>query len=310
MKCGWVKSQITLYLYNELDDPERVEVEQHVEHCRECAAELERERRLHQALSARPRPAVEPNLLAACRLRLSESLEEEERRARPWSRLLPLFASFHLNLRPTLAALLLIAGFAGGWVLSSHRERLSESLPGVVRSSLAGVNLANISSISSIRPDPRGGLVIEFETTRRSTFHGSPEDPQIEQLLVFAAKNYANPGIQLDSIDVLKNRAADQDIREALIAAMHTDQNPGVRLKALEGLRGLGADEQVKQALLDVLLGDSNAGMRIEAINQLSRLPDRSTVPLLQRLAAGDPNGYVRSRSAATLRELHAPEIF
>lgn len=310
MNCEWVKSQIPLYLYNELDDFERVEIEQHVERCAGCAAALESERRLHQALSARPRLSVDPNVLAACRLRLSESLEAEPRRGAWWRPLAASLAGFHLSLRPTLAALLLVFGFVGGWTLSSYRERISDKLPATLRSSIADVNLANVSNISAIRPEANGHLLIEFDTTRHATLRGAPDDPRIEQLLVVAARNYSNAGVRLDSIDLLKNRANDQAIREALVAALRTDQNPGVRLKALEALRGRSADEEVKLALLDVLRGDDNPGMRIEAINQLSQLQDRSTVPLLQQLAAGDPNSYVRLRSASTLRQLKAPEIF
>jgi len=310
MNCAWVKSQITLYLYNELDDPERAEVEQHVERCAACAGELERERRLHRALSAQPRLEVDPNLLAACRMRLADALETDPRRASIWQRLGVLFAGLHLNLRPTLAALLVVAGFVGGWTLSAYRERIAANLPPTLAGSIADLNLANVSNINSIRPGPKGGLAIEFDTTRHAVLTGAPDDPRIEQLLVFAARNYSNPGIRLDSIDVLKNRAGDQQIREALVSAARTDQNVGVRLKALEALRGLGADDEVKQALLDVLHADDNAGVRIEAINQLGKLQDRSMVPLLQQLAAGDPNSYVRLRSASALRDLKAPEIF
>lgn len=310
MNCAWVKSQITLYLYNELDDPERAEVEQHVERCAACASELERERSLHRALSAQPRLEVDPNLLAACRMRLADALETDPRRASIWQRLGVLFAGLHLNLRPTLAALLVVAGFVGGWTLSAYRERIAANLPPTLAGSIADLNLANVSNINSIRPGPKGGLAIEFDTTRHAVLTGAPDDPRIEQLLVFAARNYSNPGIRLDSIDVLKNRAGDQQIREALVSAARTDQNVGVRLKALEALRGLGADDEVKQALLDVLHADDNAGVRIEAINQLGKLQDRSMVPLLQQLAAGDPNSYVRLRSASALRDLKAPEIF
>ena len=50
MNCEWVKSQITLYVFDELGDPDRVEVEQHLARCRECAREAEAEKQLRRLM--------------------------------------------------------------------------------------------------------------------------------------------------------------------------------------------------------------------------------------------------------------------
>ncbi len=309
MNCEWVKSQISLYLYHELDDPERVELEQHVDHCPACAARLERERRLLSVMDQRPKLTVDPNLLAECRIRLSEELENIPRHRFPWARFVSVFHGLRLSFQPSLMALLLVLGFGAGWGLSSWRGNIPV-LPGS-SGTASDLNLANISTIQSITPDPQGNLEIVFDTTRRRVVRGNAKDPQIERLLVFAANNYSSPGIRLDSIEQLKDRAEDQDVRKSLITALRSDQNAGVRLKALEALRDFSADQQVKGALLEALRKDDNPGVRIEAIEQLGKLRDASTVPLLQQLASGDPNNYVRMRSASALRDLNAaPEIY
>ena len=41
MKCEWVKQNILLYVYDELADDSRYELEQHIPRCTNCAAELE-----------------------------------------------------------------------------------------------------------------------------------------------------------------------------------------------------------------------------------------------------------------------------
>lgn len=308
MNCAWVKSQMTLYLYNELDDPERIEIEQHAGRCPECAAEIERERRLHRMLDDRGQPALEPNLLASCRLGLAEALERQPRARFAWSGVWGALVSLRPRFQPTFAALLLLAGFVAGWALASYRGRLP-ALP-LISNGTEDFSVANITNIHAISPDERGNLEVVFDTTRRRVVRGSPQDPRIERLLVYAARSYANPGIRLDSIELLKDRAGEADIRAALISALRADQNPGVRLKALEALKDFSADAQVKLALLDALRQDDNPGVRIQAIDQLSKLRDASTVPLLQQLAAQDPNNYVRLRSASALRELNAPEIY
>ena len=311
MNCPWVRSQLPLYLYNELDEPERVEIELHAQHCPACAAEIEQERRLHRALDARQRLEVDGSLLTSCRIRLAESLERERRERFSWARLWDtLRVALRPRFQPALAALaLLLVGLVAGWSLASYGGRLPLPLPGRPNGT-EEFNIANISNIHAINPDPQGNLEIVFDTTRRRVLRGPAHDPTIERLLLYAASSYSNPGIRLDSIGLLKDRAADEEIRAALISALRADQNPGVRLKALESLKAFSADAQVKQALLNALRADDNPGVRIEAIEHLSKLRDASSVPLLQQLAAGDPNNYVRLRSVSALRELNASEIF
>ena len=41
MKCEWVQQNVLLYVYDELPDDARHELEQHVVRCKDCAAELD-----------------------------------------------------------------------------------------------------------------------------------------------------------------------------------------------------------------------------------------------------------------------------
>jgi HEAT repeat protein len=144
---------------------------------------------------------------------------------------------------------------------------------------------------------------------------GAPNDADIERALTFVLQNGErfDPGVRLDSLDVLRASAADPEVRRALCAACRADRNPGVRMKALESLEGFEQDPAVRQTLLDVLQGDSNAGVRVEAINLLvnslrleagSGPADPQTLGVLRDRLRNDPNNYVRLQSAAALREL------
>ena len=75
MKCEWVKDNILLYVYNELADDARYELEQHLGRCPGCATELKATRRFHATLSVTPVDEPTPNLLTASRMRLQEALE-------------------------------------------------------------------------------------------------------------------------------------------------------------------------------------------------------------------------------------------
>src|ERR671930_60055 len=75
MKGEWVQENILLYIYNELADDARYELEQHLGRCVDCAAELKAARALHATLSKLPVEEPTPNLLASSRMRLQETLE-------------------------------------------------------------------------------------------------------------------------------------------------------------------------------------------------------------------------------------------
>src|SRR5690242_3468716 len=61
MNCEWVRENVALYLYNELGDDGRHEVEQHVNRCEACAEELETMKAFHVTMTALPKLEVTPN---------------------------------------------------------------------------------------------------------------------------------------------------------------------------------------------------------------------------------------------------------
>lgn len=308
MNCEWVKSQITLYAFEELGDADRAEVEKHLERCRECAREADAEKQLRQVMDLRPRLEVSSALLAECRSELAEALEDLPVPAAietesSWRRLTGFLSAPFLGLRlqwqAGLAILLLSVGFTGGSFWTRWHGGAENT----------DVNEAGIANVQSISARPDGSLDIALDTTRRKVVSGRPDDPRIKELLVYGLRNYYNSGIQLESIDLLKNRTQDEQIRSALISALKNDRNPGVRLKAIDALQGLESTD-VKNAFIDVLLKDGNPGVRIKAIDQLvGQLGqrDKTVISTLQRLAEGDSNNYIRMKSASTLLKWDAP---
>ena len=75
MNCDWVSKNIQLYIYDELADDARYELEQHVARCGECAKDLKSARKLNSMLSRMPVQEPSPNLLASSRMKLQDSLE-------------------------------------------------------------------------------------------------------------------------------------------------------------------------------------------------------------------------------------------
>ncbi len=301
MKCEWVKDNISLYLYNELADDARYELEQHLSRCAECSKELATAKAFHSALSQFPMQEPTPNLLAASRMRLQEALETTEQGGF-WRRLVfdPTAWLREIRFAPALTAAIFIVGFAGG-VGATYKTLNDRGRIAVDNSApAAAANQASITGIRSVVQDPNSKQVsIQYDTVSTQQAQGSLNDQRIQQLLLYAARNNYNSGVRMDSVDLLTKQPNDTHVREALVYALRYDSNPGVRLKALDGVGpSVKEDIRVRDAVLEALMDDSNPGVRIEALRLLDPVRADSSVRLvLQQLARNDKSEYIRTQA-------------
>jgi anti-sigma factor RsiW len=308
MKCEWVKDNVLLYVYNELPDDARYELEQHLARCPGCTAELKATRKFHAVLSELPIEEPSPNLLTASRMRLEEALET----AKPggfWRRLAfdPTAWLRQIQFAPALAAVLVILGFAGGIGTSYKLMSNSGNLESLVPRAAPAPAESSIAAIRSISQDAGANTVsIQYDTVSTQQAQGSLNDQRIQQLLLFAARNNYNSGVRMDSVDLLTQHASDTHVREALIWALRYDSNPGVRLKALDGMVAyVKSDPRVRDALLEALMDDSNLGVRVEALHLLEPVrADSSVRAVLVKLAENDQNAYIKSQARSVLAQL------
>ena len=315
MKCEWVQENVLLYVYNELADDARYELEQHVARCAECAAELKSTRKFHVTLSSLPVEEPSPNLLTASRMRLQEALETTQQGGIMQRLMFDPWAWFRqMRFSPALATALLIVGFAAGigttYSIVRNPSPAISALNKTDEGTTAPAAQANITGIRSVIQEPGSDKVtIKYDTVSTQQTEGSLNDQKIQQLLLFAARNNYNSCVRMDSVDLLTQKPSDTRVREALIYALRYDSNPGVRLKALEGLGSFVKDDvRVRDAVLEALLNDSNAGVRTQALNLLGPVrADSSVRGVLQRLAQDDKNPYIRSQARTVLAQL--PEI-
>jgi anti-sigma factor RsiW len=313
MKCEWVQDNILLYVYNELADDARYELEQHLGRCPECAAELKSARAFHSTLSKLPVAEPTPNLLASSRMQLQEALETAPQGGW-WQRLTFDPASWLRQVRfsPALAAVIFMIGFGGG-IGAMYRMMPITNTPiaNVDKGpAIAQPDQASITGIRSVVQQPGSDQVnIKYDTVQTQEATGNLNDQRIQQLLLFAARNNYSSGVRMDSVDLLTQKPNDTRVREALIYSLRTDTNPGVRLKAIEGLGSYVKDDRsVRDAVLNALMADSNQGVRIQALLLLGPVKaDSSVRAALQHLAQTDPNQYIRSQARTVLAQL--PEI-
>jgi anti-sigma factor RsiW len=312
MKCDWVRQNILFYVYNELEDDARYEVEQHLARCPECATELKATRKFHATLSETVAEPT-PNLLAASRMRLQEALETT-RQGGFWQRLVVEPATWlrQIRMSPALAAAIFIVGFGGG-IGATYNFLASGRIGDVAvvnRIDTAPVESASIAGIRSVTQEPGSNQVsIKYDTVSTQEAQGSLNDQRIQQLLLFAARNNYNSGVRMDSVDVLTQTPNDTNVREALLYALQNDTNPGVRLKALDGLSGfVKQDPQVRDGVLRALIGDTNSGVRLQALRLVEPMKTDSNVrSVLTRLAQADQNVSIRSQARTMLAQM--PEM-
>jgi HEAT repeats/Putative zinc-finger len=309
MKCEWVQQNILLYVYSELADDARYELEQHVARCSNCAADLQAARDLQAKMSALPVQEPSPNLLAASRMRLEEALETAEQGGF-WQRLVfdPAVWLRQVRFSPALSAIIFIFGFAGG--IGTAYKIVKTPMDNNPTTATAPAVESSISGIRSVSQQPGSDRIsIKYDTVSTQEAQGSINDQRIQQLLLFATRNTNNSGVRMDSLDLLTQNPNDTNVREALIYALRYDSNPGVRLKAVGALAPyVKGDVRVRDVVLEALLNDSNSGVRTQALHALEPVRvDSSVRSVLERLASNDQNQYIRSQARTVLAQL--PEI-
>ncbi len=310
MNCDWVQQNVTLYLYNELGDDARHEVEAHLMRCNACTVELESAKNFQELMSELPAPEVTPNLLAASRMKLQESLEQAEQ-LHGWRRFIldPMALLHRMRVSPALAAAIFIFGFGGG-LATMYSLHPNTNVPIIGRGEVHDMAKASIGPVRSIEVQPNSDQVtINYDQVLPEKVQGSANDQRIKDLLAYAARNNDNSGVRLDSVGVLAKKSDDPATRETLIYSLRYDSNPGVRLKALEALQPYVTDDvRVRNAALEALLNDSNPGVRSGAIHLLEPVKaDTSVRAALEQLSKEDPNDYIRSESKRMLQS--APQL-
>ncbi len=308
MTCQQVQTNLSLYLYGELDFAPEEALEQHLESCAFCQRVLARKKEWHGALNAE-RADVPLELLAECRRDLSFALgarHAAEAESAWWSWMQSSgFGATRWSLRVAAASFLVFLGFgAGRWMDGSRGP-----FDGVTE---AGFLNPPTTRVRDIQPQGKDGVRLVIDQVREQAVTGRVGDGQIRRLLLAAMEDPTDPGIRVYSVEVLKGQSGG-DVRDALLKSAKHDPNAAVRLKALDGLRSFSDDPSTVETLKYVLEHDGDAGVRSEAIDVLA--PADGSLPLTRRragtfediLRSEREDDYVRTRCLQILREVNAP---
>lgn len=302
MICDEARKQLPLFLYGELSFQEEEDLEAHLEGCRACGLELERERSCQRAFDAAEMP-LPLGMAAQSRRELMSELAGQRRGRNFWQRLSDRaglrWRFVSPALQPIGALALLLVGYFGARVYPWQAGG------GFAESSLTD---PVVSRVRNVEPDGTGKVKIVLEDARRRVLTGSPEDDNIRKLLMAATQDPGDPGLRVQSVTLLTNQSDSVDVRRDMEWVLQHDSNAGVRLKALDSLKAYSGDPETREVLSKVLLTDKNPGVRTHAIDLLTQNKGVQIVGVLQALMRQDDNGYVRYRCERTLHEMNASE--
>ena len=317
MTCREAQINLSLYLYGELEFALEEALEQHLGQCALCQRVFAREKAWHTSLNSERRD-VDVDLLMRCRQDLRAALLPAQGKQTAWWRghrlgfwLRPIqlggWSPGRWSVRLALASFLVFVGFsASRWM---DRGDLSSGNPG--GASFMSMLSPSTARVRDIQPDGHNGVRIVFEQVKEGQITGSPEDDAIRRLLVTAMNSSLDPGIRVDSAEMLRDQAAASDVRNALLNSVRKDPNAAVRLKALEALRRFSSDPATRSTLAFVLQHDDNPGVRSEAIDILAPAgqkvdisPDLA-ITLQSIMRADSEDDYVRARCLQVLQRMN-----
>jgi hypothetical protein len=309
MTCQQVQTNLSLYLYGELEFAQEEALETHVESCALCQRALAREKEWHAALNAEGED-VSLELLSECRRNLGAALLSEGRKREGpawWRRFLPAGVSAtRWSAQIAMASFLVFAGFTAARLIDS------DHMPALASTSANEMGLFNSATaqVRDIQPAGSDGVRIIVDRVQQQEVTGRLDDAIVRQLLLAAMQDSNNPGIRVDSVQILQRETGD-DVRDALLASATRDSNAAVRMKALEGLRQFTNERSVRAAVESIVKQDASPEVRSEAIDVL--LASQTAVPTLtpdvistlqEILNSERQDDYVRARSLEVLRAL------
>ncbi|MGH9582419.1 MAG: HEAT repeat domain-containing protein, partial [Bryobacteraceae bacterium] len=313
VNCSHVQKSLSLYLYGEIGFAEEEALERHVAECAFCARALAHEKNWHSTLNAEQKD-VPLDLLASCRADLLQAASVTgSRRPLRWGWPRWLWANaFHVpssswSRGVAAASFLLFIGFTAG------RWTGRNGAPGAFANSAREMSLfqPEIAHVRDIQQASGHRVRIIVDQIRQREITGSVSDAPVRRLLLTAIQEAGDPGIRVDSVEVLAGDDS-KAVRRALVRSAERDPNAAVRLKAVEALQPFAYEPSARAALVSVLENDDDPGVRTEAIDALAPVDtsigfDPQLAGTLEHIAQSPEDGdYLRMRCLQILGEMQA----
>lgn len=321
---------LSLLLYEDLEKDQARMMQEHLQGCESCRAELAELRQMHTFLE-KSQSAVPDPLLLEARTQLLSALRKERGKRSFWQEWTSGVGEWWREMKVSPQYAVALAGiftfvigiFVGSSFLTNPNNgtvAIVQPKPGIDKVNGdddllkpadftgSGSDIANVRFIDSDTTD--GEVEISFDAVKQVKLKRSINDPVIQKVLTYAVLKEQNPGVRLKAVNAIgaqqEQKKPDPLLKTALISALKFDKNAGVRKEALDILQKYPIDEETKAAFLQVLLRDDNPGMRVAAMKYLEAQDsvDPEVLNVLRDKAQTDQNAFIRGRATLVTDEI------
>ncbi len=257
MNCKQVNEKIPEYLLGTLDDPERTEIDRHLEECGACAGMLEEFGtvwvRLGKIPDEEPSPRLRERFLAMLEGMRDESTRPEKKQSRLHV-LKDLFPAHPLIPRLAAAALLICAGFLAGRLTGHSPE-------------IASLN----QQVSELRVLVTASLINQQSAIQRIeglSMAGRVTDPDESflSLLLVTLNSDSNVNVRLAAVSALSNFQSNQWVRQELVKSLARENSPLVQIPLIDLLVEMHED-----TALDVFRAISDDEQSLDTVRNRAR---------------------------------------
>lgn len=232
MKCGKIRNLFEDEWAGILNADSKARLESHLSECDSCRKAREDLNRLWADLSEipdeEPGPAMRPrfySMLQSYRHDMEISATAISLRTRA-TEYFGKAIGFQPALQVGLAAMLLLAGFLGGYFLKSSRNGLEE----IANLREEVLEMRQMVTISLLKQQSASERLKGVSWSNRV----SRPDPEFLSTLMQTLNYDPNVDVRLASIDALARFASNQDVREGLIRALTKQDSPLVQISLID----------------------------------------------------------------------------
>ncbi len=271
MECEEVRDQFADYLIDNLQEPARLEVRNHLAACESCRSEAEGLKTLWTKLGTIPAAEPGPELRARFQVMLEayrHGLDQAPSRSfrQSMNEWLARWWPAQPVLQFGLALVLLVVGVAAGWRL---------------------------------RPEPvvqPNGEITELRGELR----------QMRQMVALSLMQQQSASERLKGVNwSYQLQQPDREVLTALLDTLMHDPNVNVRLAAIDALRQFGGQPVVRSGVVEALGRQDSPMVQVALIDLVVDLKEKESVDTLRKLIQDEKlNEAVRTRAQKGLQEL------